>query len=267
MRRAEPDDQRFTEFTDHWIRRDIRVDTPDERKSYEIEPVFPDEFAALSRGERAYYRARALSVMSANAPSGERSRMRAEAMEEYENAIENGYDTANAWYYLAKLQKTLGKSKEATESFETAYRREPTHRDAAYAVGQARLDGGQAQAALTIFRSMLENAPDDAPVLGEAGRAAMALGDAALALEYFRSATRLEPWSASLRLNRGRVLASLDRLVEAADQGERAARWKPDDPVVWDFYENVMRAVGREADATEGRLQRERLLEPAADGR
>jgi len=267
MRRAEPDDQRFTDFTDHWIRRDIRIDAPDERKSYEIEPVFPDRFAEFSGGEQAYYRARALSLISSSAPSKARTSMLRKAADGFQAAIEAGYDTANAWYYLGKAQRSLGSSEQAATSIETAYRREPAHRDAAYAVGQLRLDAGDPATALEIFRTLIERDPGDAPAFGEAGRASMALGDPHQALDYFRTATRLQPWSASLRLNRGRVLASLGRFVEAADQGASAARWKPDDAGVWEFYENAMRAAEREADAREGRLLREHFESLAAVGR
>jgi tetratricopeptide (TPR) repeat protein len=267
MRRAEPDDQRFTEFTDHWIRRDIRIDAPDARKSYEIEPVFPARFAELSRSEQSYYRARALSLISAAVPTAARTAMLRDAVDAFRAAISEGYDTANAWYFLGKAQRSLGRTEQAAEAFETAHLRDAEHRDAAYAVGQQRLDEGDARAGLAIFRAMIDRDPADAPAFGEAGRASMMLGDSGQALDYFRTATRLQPWSASMRLNRGRVLASLGRFVEAADQGEWAVRWKPDDAEAWEFYENVMLAAEREADAREGRLQRERLERTAASDR
>src|SRR6185295_14570810 len=65
MRKAEPDDQRFTEFTDHWIRKDIRGDgARDPRQDYTIEPMSPEAEAALSEGERAYFQGRAVQLLA-----------------------------------------------------------------------------------------------------------------------------------------------------------------------------------------------------------
>ena len=52
MRKAEPDDQRFTEFTDHWIRRDINLKERDHRQNYQVEPLNKGKvFAAMGRFE------------------------------------------------------------------------------------------------------------------------------------------------------------------------------------------------------------------------
>lgn len=259
MRRAEPDDQRFTEFTDHWIRRDIDLRERDHRESYDIEPVFADRFARFSRGEQAYYRARARSLLARDAPESRRREMWEEAERDFLAAIDAGYDDVNAWFFLGKTRTNLGRGRDAAEAYFRAHEKDPAHRDAAYAAGQQRLAAGDGAKALAIFRGILSDRPRDAPALGEAGRALMALGRRDEALRQLEQALEIEPWSASLRLNAARVLATLGRMDEAAHHGKLAASLDPDDPGVWVFYENVMKAAGWPELAAEGQRIRARL--------
>jgi len=102
MRRAEPDDQRFTEFTDHWIRRRIDDDERDRRESFAIEPVLVRYALGIDAGELAYYRARAAYLMGEDLPPAARAALWATAIEEFRAAIAAGQDTAEVRFYLGK---------------------------------------------------------------------------------------------------------------------------------------------------------------------
>ncbi|NIM01971.1 MAG: tetratricopeptide repeat protein, partial [Acidobacteria bacterium] len=249
MRRAEPDDQRFTEFTDHWIRRDISIDTPDHRESVEIEPIFPERYATLTTGQQAYYRARALTQMTDSSPLRKRAEMNAEASKLYAGAIERGYDTADSRYYYGKLLLTERSFEEAAEQFEAVLRHDPDHRDALFALGQYHQANGDRDRAVEMFDRILTNAPDTAMALAERGRVLFESGDAVAALEHYREALSQEPWNVTYHVNVGMSLAANGRMHEAAELARSAARLDPDRPDVWEFNANVLREIGDEQGA------------------
>jgi tetratricopeptide (TPR) repeat protein len=252
MRKAEPDDQRHTAFTDHWIRRDIAIAEPDHRESYAIEPVFPAHLATLPAAEQAYYRGRANQLLALDAPASRRDPLWREAERELKRAIDGGFDTLDAWFFLGKARHHAGRKEEAAAAFEKAHEIDPRHHDAAFAWGQALAARGEQQRALAVFQQMLESDPDDAMALAEAGRAQTALGDIDAAAELYERAIRAEPWQASLHMNRGMLLAARGRFDEAAAEAEATVRLDPDDPKSWEFYTKVMQAAGRAQDAQEG---------------
>jgi tetratricopeptide (TPR) repeat protein len=264
MRKAEPDDQRHTTLTDHWIRRDIRIEERDHRESHAIEPVFPERMAALPPAEALYYRGRAAGLLSLDMPRAERGELWALAESSYREAIDAGLDEAEAWFYLGKVRRISGRAPEAEQDFRRALELDPAHHDAAFALGQLLLARGATAEALDVFRGMLDRDPDDPMALAEAARATMALGNAQEALDLLDRGLRRESWSATLHLNRGRVLAQLGRFEEATLEAEAAVRLDPDARGVWDFYANVYLAAGRPLEAAEGRRVLERLGGPGA---
>ena len=259
MRKAEPDDQRFTEFTDHWIRRNVDLSERDHRASFELESVFPDDFAALPEGEQAYYRARANFLMADEAPQPAGGEMLRRAEREFRTAIERGFDNEAAWFFLGKTLALMGKGDEAVEAFETAVERDPTYRDAQFALGQSLSGMGQAERALEIFRGMLDRRPDDPMALAEFGRLSFQSGDPESALAAYRVALEREPGNSTLQLNLGMTLAGVGNFADAARAGEQAVRLNPDSRDAWSLYWNAMREAGRDAEAREGRLQFDRL--------
>ncbi len=259
MRKAEPDDQRYTEFTDHWIRRDNRVVERDERESYELEPIFPDRAAALPPGELAFYRGRAGFLLARDAPESKRQEVWAQAERDFVLAIEQGFDNVDSWFFLGKTRLDMGRSNAAREAFAKAVERDPKHDDAVFALGQALVAKGETARALELFLGILERDPDSTMALAEIGRVYTALGRIPEAIAAYERALREEPWTSSLHLNLGMLLASQSRFDEAAVRGEAAVRLDPDNPGVWEFYAKVLRAAGRHAEADEGQLVLARL--------
>ncbi len=259
MRRAEPDDQRFTEFTDHWVRKDIAIEHPDHRENVEIEPIFPERYATLPSGQQAYYRARALTQMTDSAPLRERPGMNAEALRLYADAIERGYDTADSRYYYGKLLLTERRFAESTEQFEAVLSHDPGHRDALFALGQYHYAKKDDAKALEMFDRLLAGAPDTAMALAERGRVLFGSGDATGALELYRRALDLEPWNVTYHVNVGMSLAATGRMQEAAELARAAARLDPDGVDVWEFNANVLREIGDSHGAAVARQRVEEL--------
>src|SRR5262245_392779 len=259
MRRAEPDDQRCTEFTDHWIRRDITAGQDDRRTLFDVEPVFPDRFAALPPGEQAFYRARAKSLLARDVPTRLQGPIWVAAERDFEQAISAGFDNVYAWFFLGKVREYQSRNREAAEAFEHAYARDPAHHDAAYSLAQSLVVQGQLERALQLFRGMQERNPRDAMALAEIARVQGMTGHHAEALETFDRAIAIEPWQASLVLNKAKVLASAGRFAEAATLADTLVSLDPDNPDVWLFYEKVNEAAGRMEKFAEGRRFVERL--------
>jgi len=257
MRRAEPDDQRFTEFTDHWIRRDVRAEPPDHRESYDVEPVFPESFARLTPAEQSFYRARAQALLARDAPARLRQPIWAAAERDYLESIRLGFDNADAWFFLSKIRRHMGARPAAHEALERAFARDRHHYDSAYAWGQALAQQGDPRAALAVFEDLLLRNPDDPMALAEAGRMLTLLGRPQETLSYLERAIRAEPWTAILRANACRTLAALGRFEEAAAMSLEAVRLNPDSPEMWELYEKTHEALGRQAEAAEGRRQRD----------
>jgi len=266
MRRAEPYDQRYTEFTDHWIRRDIVEERNDPRTSFEIEPVFPELLDTLDAADRAYYRGKAAVAFTPNAPVEHRRRLWATAEQAFTEAIRQGFDDGDAWFYLGKSLQQQQKFDEAAQVYGEAAQKFPAHRDLAFTLAQLVKARGQSPRALQILEGIVERDPADTEAMVE-----MAITLAAVfpertneALELCDRAIETEPWVALSHLNRGLVLAALGRFDDAADAVTRAATLDPDDVKIWQRYEKVMLAAERPDDAAEARHVLQRLGVEAA---
>lgn len=259
MRVAEPDDQRFTTFTDHWIRRDIEVKEKDHRDRFDVEPIFPDRFEKLPAGEQAFYQARAESLLARDIPLRGQPPIWAAAEKNFRRAIELGFDNVHSQFFLAKILQNQQRWREAHEALEAAHRHDAAHHDAAYALGQSFLRANAPERALPIFQAMLERDADDAMALAEMGRTLGLLNRVDEALGYFDRALLVEPWQSSLYINKGKLLAQLGRFDEAATLAQDGVELDPDSRDAWFFYYKSNEAAGRTAEAAKGRGFAERL--------
>ena len=244
MRRAEPDDQRFSLFTDHWIRKEIDFEEKDHRDSFAIEPIFKGEYAKLDPSEQSYYKARALMQMSDMAPANRRVEMQDEAVTLFRDAIDKGYSTTDSHYYLGKLLVSLRKFDEAAAEFEAVLAQNANHRDALFALGQYYDAQGDKQRAIELFDRMLTNEPDLPIALAERGRMLFSQGDAVGAKEFFERAMQREPWNVTFVTNVGMAHAAQGDMQTAADYAKLAAKLNPDGKNVWEFNMNVLREIG-----------------------
>jgi len=259
MRKAEADDQRFAVFTDHWIRRNIEVGEPEHRASQAVEPIDAEQFATLPAGERVFYTARAKALMARNVQGESQRSMLADAESDFERAIDQGYDTVDAWFFLGKARQGLGQRGPALEAFRRAHELDPRHHDAAFALGQALFTRGDVAEAAAIFQGILLEDPADAMALAELGRVLTTQNRLDEALAAYERALEREPWNSSLHLNRGMLLAATGRFDEAEAEAQAAVRLNIEGVPEWEFFEKLARARGNARDADEARLHLERI--------
>jgi len=263
MRKAEPDDQRFTEFTDHWIRRRIELGR-DEQHGYEVAPVWPADFATLSPGEQAFYRGRAEFLVAEDKPQQVRTALWSGVVDEFLQAIQLGHDTTDTRFYLGKTYALQARWQDAIAELRRTLEKDPGHRDAQFALGQALAAKGDVEEARDLFKKMLDSDPRDVKALAEFGRTTWTLGAPEEALDAYRRAIEREPWTAGLHLNLAAVLASLGRFGEATDAAMRAATLDPESRDAWNFIANAAREAGRADDAREASRIKERLDQAGA---
>lgn len=259
MRVAEPDDQLHTTITDHWIRRSLEVDDRERRTSLTIRPVFPEQFTRLPDAEREFYRGRANLLLSTRTADPARKGMWLEAARAFGAAIEGGAATPDAWFFLGKARGWLGRPREALAAYREVVARDPDHHDGMFALGQTLGSSGDVQGAARVFEQLLSRHPGSGGAIAELGRFRILAGRLAEGVELYTRAIAVEPWNASLYLNRGKGLALMRRFDEAARDAASATRLDPESPDNWVFYEGVMRAAGRGAEAAEAKAVLERL--------
>jgi len=266
MRRGEPDDQRFTEFTDHWIRRSIEV-ARDDRHGYEVAAVWPEELAAMSPGEQAFYRGRAAFLVAEDKPQQVRVSLWHDVVDEFLEAVELGHDTTDTRFYLGKTYALQARWDDAIAELRRTLDKDASHREAQFALGQALASKGEVAQARDVFRKMLEGDPRDVKALAEFGRTTWTLGSPVEALEAYHRAIEREPWTAGLHLNRAAVLASMGRFGDATDAARDAAVLDPDAREIWNFIFNAAREAGRAEESREAKWILDRLDRAAAGKR
>jgi len=259
MRKAPPDDQRYTEFTDHWIRKTIDLDAPDHRTDFTIRPAFASDLQSLSDGEKSYYRGRAAFLMSQDVPRSRWAELWSVAEREFRAALDAGFDNEDVWFFLGKTLTFQGRRAEAMDCYTKTLEHDPEHHDGLFAMGTAYLEANDPQRALERFGRILVGDPGDAMALDGYGRSLSALGRAAEALDYARRAAAQEPWDATLQVNLGMSLAAVGRMQEAAEAGQRAVSLDPERPDAWSLFHNAMRESGNVDRAREGKWYAARL--------
>jgi Tfp pilus assembly protein PilF len=259
MRKGETVDRKHAPFTDHWIRREIAHAARDERTDFTMEPILTDAFAALSPGERAYYVARGYFLRAHELPQRKAGTLWERAENGFVEAIEAGFDVAESWFFLGKVQIARGRWPDALRCFEEALARDPDSHDALLAYGQALGALRRTREAQAVFEQMLVRTPGDPMARAELGRMLWEQGRFDEARAAYDAAIQAEPWNAALWLNRGMVLASMQRFDAAAEDGFRAASIDTDNPAIWEFYEKALEHAGRPHEAAEARRHAERM--------
>ncbi len=245
MRKAEPDDHRHAEFTDHWIRK--RIEEPSRhRTSFGVTPYLPGVFATLSPADRAFYTARAISLRAHSVPPGPQRTMWPEAERAFREAIAEGFSNAEGSFFLGKALTAQGKHREAAEAYAAAHEKDPQGHDAALAHGQALLRQKRIDDAERIFTAMIRDHPESAAPYAELARCRVGRGDVKGALDLYQQAVLREPWNASLRQNSAMMLSAMGRHDDAIAEAEQAIRFDPESP---DMRESYATLVARAASA------------------
>ena len=249
MRKVPPDDHPHTRFTDHWIRRSSEYGGPREAPSADLVPVFPEDLSALAPADQSYYRGRAYFLKSLHAPAAVRALMWRESEEAFRAAIRDGFESADAPFFLGKVLQYEKRWDEATAAFRDALARDPGHHDASHALGSALARQGRIAEAASAFRGMLERWPGDAGAMAELARCEAAAGRTDEALTLYGRAVAAMPWNAGFRMNRGVLFSALGRHPEATGACREAMRLDPGDASIWKACAEVLASAGLTTEA------------------
>jgi len=232
MSRAEPHDQRFTTFTDHWIRRDPRSEPARARDDFRMVPFFADSSEHESAAEAALYRGRACFNKKTGSLDGAAMPwdLCVDALQE---AARLDPGLAPAHFFLGKVWMARGRAAEAEPHFREALRADPAYADAMQELGSSLLAQGEFAEARGMLEKALASgvrADDRAAVLIELGRVGLGSGDRSAALDWFAQALRVEPLSPEAHANLG-LLSLMEKSTPAAVGHFNAAlRLAPNEP-------------------------------------
>jgi predicted CXXCH cytochrome family protein len=246
MRRSQPADQRFTAFTDHWIRR--RIDPPGppatDRSSLALASILPkekraetDARAAVALGT-AYVDKKTESAYSSRISWTEAERLLREAVDSDPTIVEG-------WYQVGRVAIAQGRVSEAMGAFREALRLSPHHRSARHRLGVALLVQGRAADAEPFFSAALEDDPQDLAAMSELARTLVAIGREEEADATLRRGLELDRENPTLLANAGLLAARRGRHLEAIDLLRRAVALDPSAPEVWQTLAGSLEAVGR----------------------
>lgn len=253
MRRAEPSDQRFTAFTDHWIRK--RIDPPDaaapdpaapERASVSLANLLVDERA--SRAEAtinravAYYGKRSRGHFVPLISPGEPERL-------FREALAADPSSAEAWYYLGRLAEKEGRVNEAMGDYREALRLDPRHRSARQFLATALFNQNRAAEAEPLLRTAIAEDPADLAAITELSRLLVTVGREDDAAAHLERGLAINPDHPTLLANRGLLEAKRGRHAEAAEDLRRSAALDPSIAEVWEALAGSLTAAGRSQEA------------------
>jgi len=266
MRRSDPADQRFTAFTDHWIRR--RIDPPGPppaRVASRNLSILPVEGARSSGATSSfilgvgYFLKKLDSANAALIPWSEpESRLR--------EVVNAEPDLAEGWHMLGTLALKQGHVSEAIGDFREALRLDPAHARARMRLASALLVQGRPGEAIPLLRRALEENPSDIAAMSELSRALVETGEDGEAEEALARALAISPGHPTLLANQGLLSARRGRHEEAVEELRRAGALEPGAAEVWDALASSLLELGRtrEASGAAGRAVFLRPTMPAA---
>jgi predicted Zn-dependent protease len=251
MRRAEPDDQRHTAFTDHWIRTRIEPPLHEARDSIAFSPAFPASFDAMPESERDFYRGRINLLKSLETPPGIRNALWAASDAAFRAAVDHGFQAADVWFFLGKTLSYQKRWDAAETALKKALQVRPKYPEASFALGRALLSQRKVAEAAGVYEEMLRADPKDAAAAAELASCRMAEGRKDEALALNDRALAEDAGNAHLHANRCLILMSMGRTDDAARSALEATRLDPADAAVWRLAAEVLGRAGRSADAAE----------------
>ncbi len=269
MRRGEPTDQRFTTFTDHWIRARI-----DDAGAPSRGGGGPGRFGALLGDEEGAARGSERSLHLGTAAFLHGSQTGAEshpdswdtAEQHLREAIEDEPDLAQAWRLLGEISLGRGNPSRAIGYFREAASRDPGEFLARRSLGAALLDLGRPREALESLEEARSLAPLDVATRTQIGRALVMLEEEDGARRLFEEILSDAPDDPSALANAGLLAARSGRNDEAVELLRRAGAADPGEPRVWHGLASSLRRLGRHAEAAgaAGRAERLEALQRAA---
>jgi protein O-mannosyl-transferase len=152
----------------------------------------------------------------------------AEAIEQYEQALELYPDYAEAENNLGALLLNQGRMDEAAGHFQRAIEMNPTCADVFNNLGLAFSKQGRASAAIECYQKAEALSPDGPEVYNNFGNLLATLGRNPEAVEQYKQALAIAPDNAKVHFNLANVLAAQGRVDEAIEHFQQALKQLPD---------------------------------------
>jgi Flp pilus assembly protein TadD len=266
MRKSEPADQRFTAFTDHWIRR--RIDPPGPpapgRPSLELAPIFPHAHEQYGKGESLLDLARAYLAMKTTHIDGPKIPW-SKAEEPLREALEYDPKRAEIWFLLGKTALGRGDTNEAIGDLREALKLEPGHRYARLNLAAALLSVDRASEAAMLLQEEIAGNPGDAAAMSDLARALVTMGREEDAASMIDRALRAAPDDPTLLANAGMIAEKRGRHEEAITLLRDAAALDPSSAEIWSALAGSMVEARRGREAV-GPARRAARLRPGLPG-
>ena len=266
MRSAEPADQRFTTFTDHWIRR--RLEVKEKARDWEaprLVALLDDGEAPASDAERLLYEGAALYKMMMREPEIAARVPIALPEAKLEEALEADPSLTAAWSLRGQIALRQGFASRAIGFLREAVARDPADPGAARALGATLIEQGRAREAVEILARAARLEPGDITARVQTGRALVILGEEAEAGRIFDEVLEEHPWDFGALANAGLLAARRGEHGRAEELLRRAGAVDPGEPTVWKALASSLLALDRPGDALGASLRATRLAPESAD--
>jgi len=262
MRRSEPSDQRFTVFTDHWIRR--RIDPPGppsvSRTAADLRVLPVGGEGPPSSGDPsfslgvAYFAKKMEGTYSSLIPW-------ARPESQFREVVEKEPNLAEGWHMLGTVALRQGHLSEAIGDFREALKLDPRHARARRLLASTLLVQGRAGEAEPLLRRAIDENPSDAASMSELARALVVLGEDTEAGQLLDRARSISPGTSTILANQGLLEARLGHHAAAIEELRAAGALDPDTPEVWDALAASLLEMRRFAEAV-GPAHRAVFLRP-----
>jgi len=181
-----------------------------------------------------------------------------EAIDHYRKALEINPDFVAAHNNLGMALLNQGRLEEASEQFHLALDKDPTFAEAHSNLGFLLSKQGRTAEAIKEYGKAIELNPNCAEFYSNLGNLLATEGQSAKAIEQFQKALEAEPDNAKVRLNLANVLTSQGRWDEAIEQYRQALNQMPDSIHAHYQLGILLQSRGRFAEAVR---QFQRILE------
>ncbi len=181
-----------------------------------------------------------------------------EAIQEFQKALALKPDYAHARNNLGTAYLDMGRINDAVREFKAAIDTMPDYADAHFNLGSAYFEDGRLDEALNELRSAAALAPYNPETLSMLGNVYWGMERLEDAVREFRAGLKLDPGVVDMRFNLGIVYMLQERIDEAVQEFETVARFSPDNPALYNNLGAAYFKQGRIDDAI-------RTLQRAAD--
>jgi len=184
-----------------------------------------------------------------------------EAIDHYQKALEINPDFVAAHNNLGMVLLNQGRLEEASEQYHLALDKDPTFAEAHSNLGFLLAKEGRTAEAIAEYRKAIELNPKRAEFYNNLGNLLATSGRNAEAIEQFRKALEVEQKNAKVRLNLANVLTSQGQWDEAIEQYQQALNQMPDSIHAHYQLGILLQGRGRFAEAV-AQFQRILALDP-----